>query len=203
MLPSRARSFGRTLWRTPPSRAVSWYGLGAGLISGVLCAVMALAYTSAPLRPDPVLVGIAIATDFSPAVLVAAMGFWIGQRNGSMRDGVFAGVIAGGVLAVAYLVPVEVILLPGAIGESRAWHTNAALVLLELAMSNLIGGLIYAMICAILGGIGALVGRRWHHRGQPGWHESADLAVSRIDDTEVLESVTDTTAPRLVKLKLD
>jgi len=193
MLPSFARPFGRTLWRTPTSRTVAWYGLGAGLISGLLWTVMTLVYPSAPLRPNPVLVIIGTAINLAPPLLVAATGFWIGQRNGSVRDGALAGLIAGGVLAVAYLALVEVIRLPGAIGESQAWHTNAALALLAYASAyasayaiyNLIGGLIYAVIGAIVGGIGALVGRRWHHRGQPGWRESAGLAVSRIDDAEL------------------
>jgi hypothetical protein len=189
MLPSCARSFGRTLWRTPTSRTVYWYGLGAGLIPGLLWSVLTLASIYGPFRPSPVLDSFLTALGYAPLVLVAATGFWIGRRSGSVRDGAFAGLIAGGAFAAAYLVLVQVILLPQEIGELRAWHTNAAFALVVYAGYDLIVGLICGVIGAIVGGIGALVGRRWHRRGQPGWRESAGLVVARIDDADLLEGI--------------
>lgn len=203
MPPFLARPFGRTLWRAPSSRTIYQFGLGPGLISSLLWTVLGLIVPYGIPTPYLMLTIIASAIDFAPLALIAAAGFWIGRREGSVLHGVFAGIIAGGVGAGAYLVLDEIFLLRTSIGEGQAWHTNAPLVLLLLAFLNLIASLILAVIGAIVGGIGALVGRRWHQRGQPEWHESVSLIVSRVDDAELTESITESTAPRLVTFELD
>lgn len=171
-----------------------WYGLCAGLISGMLWTMMALVSASGPLTPNLALAILAFAIDLAPIALVGASGVWLGRRNGSVRDGLMAGMIAGGVLALAYSAAVEIILLHTAIGETLAWHTNAGLVLLEYAKDDLLGALFYAVIGAIVGSLSALVGRRWYRRDQLAWRESVGLAVRGIDtaelDAELLEIIT-------------
>ncbi len=171
----------------PKRRTVYWYGLSAGLTPGIMWAIMYMVNFSDPfpLTMNPLM---RLVLGWGPSVglfvLVVATGARLGWHNGSVRDGLVAGAIAGWVFTIAGWVFAIVYLLtvPGfpVITIAHATYSGMAWLIVITGIVDLVNSLIGAAIGAALGAIGALAGRTWSRRRQPTWSQSAGIVTSRL-----------------------
>lgn len=173
-----------------------WYGLSAGLVSGILQIMWDLLIDSNQMNyrvfatMNPVLqVILAWGIVLAPVVLIVAAGVHLGYRSGRVRDGLVAGVVGGGVYAtvgglfllVYTIIYAFAVTAPTVVFTPTGTRFTGRLLAPAIIVGyDIVLGAICSGVGAGLGALGAFVARRWYRREQEPWHASAGLAISAV-----------------------